>query len=336
MLGCASLLLSSCMTIFTGTTENILVNRDTTEPVTIVTADDTIVSSDQPISLRLKKKHLNQPIHFSSPHYRYQSLIPGRKVDWLGAYFDLYSCGIGLAVDAGTGALYHPAEHSYYIAAVSKDSTEAQLPVNDRRVPSLLKPRCSAFYHHELRLQGSLGMDFNNSSYNDMRDRVCTELKMQNNLLLDLGLNAAIGLAYFYHFDERWAAGLSVGTSRREADDLVHYSEKDANGERHNEGGTMHCTAWYLLPAAKCHWLFFSGCRLYTKVSAGLLWQHNWFSDSANTPPPPHQRYNERGCHLAYQFSPLCIEVGKTHLHAFAELGYGMEGIFSAGISYHF
>lgn len=58
--------LASCMTLFSKSEESILVNRDTTEPLTILTADDTLQASEQLMEIRIRKKHLNRPIRFVS------------------------------------------------------------------------------------------------------------------------------------------------------------------------------------------------------------------------------------------------------------------------------
>ena len=364
-----SSLLTGCMTIFTPSSETIFINRPTAEPVTIITASDTLVAEGQPIELSLKKKHLNKPIQIASEEYEYQTLIPGRRTDWWGFFADLYlSEGVGLIVDYSSGAIYHPREKSYYLMAARKDTLRSELPVADHRAPSPFKPTtysAKRHYRHELRLGLSIGNALHNGCYDRMSQRVADRLHLNGyEGELDCGLGAvanfAASLSYYYHLDDHWAVGMIAGTGTRPNGD-AGYTELDPDlkqswrNDWHTDTppevyvGSMESTSWFFLPSAKYYWAFTPGTRLYSKAALGLMSQHNWFGpydlpndayfgprNAARPALSEISRLSERRWHVAGQLSPVGVEVGRSWLRFFAELGYGMEGIFIAGWSCYF
>lgn len=364
-----SSLLTGCMTIFTPSSETIFINRPTAEPVTIITASDTLVAEGQPIELSLKKKHLNKPIQIASEEYEYQTLIPGRRTDWWGFFADLYlSEGVGLIVDYSSGAIYHPREKSYYLMAARKDTLRSELPVADHRAPSPFKPTtysAKRHYRHELRLGLSIGNALHNGCYDRMSQRVADRLHLNGyEGELDCGLGAvanfAASLSYYYHLDDHWAVGMIAGTGTRPNGD-AGYTELDPDWKQswrndcHTDTppevfvGSMESTSWFFLPSAKYYWAFTPGTRLYSKAALGLMSQHNWFGpydlpndayfgprNAARPALSEISRLSERRWHVAGQLSPIGVEVGRRWLRFFAELGYGMEGIFITGWSCYF
>ena len=335
---CMSGLLSSCMTLFTSADEMILVNRDTTEPVTIVTADDTLSCSRQLMEVSVKKRHLNQPIRFVSEENVYQDLIPGRRIDSFGFLADLYLYGVGMPIDFATGKIYKPASTTYYVASAPLDSCTA-LPVKDCRLPSPWRPRGHRLYRHEVRLGIGLGNAMNGRAYDDLYDRTCRELNLSDDpdaFYCGLGavVNASASLAYFYHLNERWALGLTIGTGGQPYESLARPAAAKGQGQETTYAGDIYSTSWFFMPTVKLHWAFLPTMRCYSKVGLGALSQHNWFAPADDFRPA--QRYDERTCHLAYQLSPIGIEVGQSWLRFFCELGYGHEGVLTMGFSTFF
>lgn len=332
--------LSSCMTITQGTRERIIINRDTTEPVSILTADDTLTLQQQTLEVSVKKKHLNRPILLQSDNYVYEPFIPGRSVDWFGFCADACLYAVGLAVDFANGAIYHPAQSTYYVSAVPRDSASTPLPLKDYRPASVFKPQGGKTYHHELRLGANFGNFLNRTSYYRMYDRVCETLGLEkyDDWYCGLGavVNASASLSYFYHLDPRWAVGLIGGTGRKPYKELGHSVPPD--DPRHDYpdqqyDGDVMATTWFVLPAVKFHWAFFNGNRLYSKVGLGALSQHNWYQGTTPADPNTLRIMGERRWHAAYQISPLCIEAGRSFLRFYGEVGAGMEGIVNLGFS---
>ncbi len=54
-------------------------------------------------------------------------------------------------------------------------------------------------------------------------------------------------------------------------------------------------------------------------------------SNSSNFP-----NIKEEKARVAYQFSPVGIEIGSNHLRFTSELGYGLQGIWNVGLVWHF
>ena len=335
-------LLSSCMTIFTSSSETIIINRDPTEPVTVVTTTDTLTTTSNAIEITIKKKDLNNPIYLTSDRHVYQPLIPGRRIDWVGAYFDLYSYGIGLIVDFSTGAIYHPKQKTYYVASAPCDSVSTSvLPLKDYHSPSVWKPREQPPYHHEVRLSIGVGNVLDKHCYQRMYNRACQSLGLEEHDTWYCGLGAvanfSANVSYFYHFNQRWAFGAIIGTGTQPYEELAYPSPRqrpDDDFHRQDYAGDMNATSCYFMPAAKWHWAFFKAARLYSKAGIGAMQQHNYFT--ACRPTPDSRQMDERRWHLAYQFSPIGVEVGSRWLRFFAELGYGMEGVLNMGWSCYF
>lgn len=341
------LLLSSCMTIFEGTKATITVGCDVPDPVTAITSTDTLTFTNQPMTLQLKRNHLDQPIRFESEHWALQSLVPGRRSN---PYSLLSLCftGVGILVDIVSGAAYKPVQNYYHVDAARKDTLSAPLPLLDYQKslsnvekPSFMAPLPSRpFFCHELRLSVNFGNVFNNASY----DRFGKLARENQHLTEDpdafscgLGsvMNASISLSYFYHLNPQWSAGLIVGTGRRPYDDLVIEKTTTPQGNDASEplyAGNLNCTDWYFMPAAKLKWYFMHKSCIYSKVAFGAMSQHEYFK-AVNC-----DLFNDsrRTWHVAYQLSPIGIEVGSGSLRFFTELGYGMEGVVNIGTSYHF
>lgn len=362
-------LLTGCMTIFSPSSETILINRPTAEPVTIITASDTLVAEGQPIALSLKKKHLNKPIQIASEEYEYQTLIPGRRTAWWAILADLYFTeGVGLIVDYSSGAIYHPRQKSYYVKAARKDTLRSKLPVADHRAPSPFKTtiyNAKRHYRHELRLGLSIGNTLHDGCFDRMSQRVADRLHLNgymDELYCGLGAvtNFAASLSYYYHLNDRWAVGMIAGTGTR-PNGYEGYMDPDPNWKQGWPSdwptdtppevfvGNMESTSWFFLPSAKYYWGFTPGARVYSKAAVGLMSQHNWFepfdlpndtyfgyTNAARKAISEGSHLSERRWHLAGQLSPFGVEVGSSWLRFFVELGYGMEGIFTMGWSCHF
>ena len=331
--------LASCMTLFSKSDASILVNRDTTEPLTILTADDTLQASEQLMEIRVRKKHLNRPIRFVSEENVYQELIPGRRIDAFGLLADLYLWGVGLPVDFATGKIYQPANTTYYVASAPADSCPA-LPVQDCRPPSPWRPREGRLYRHELRLGAAIGNRMNKASHDELYRRTCRELNLTEDpdaFYCGLGavVNASASLAYYYHLDRRWAVGLIAGTGGQCYESLA--SREAAHGQQQESttyAGDIYSTSWFFIPTVKLHWAFQPAIRFYAKCGVGAMSQHNWFDPADGFRAA--QSFDERTWHWAYQLSPVGIEMGKDRLRFYCELGYGHEGVLTMGFSTFF
>ena len=81
--------------------------------------------------------------------------------------------------------------------------------------------------------------------------------------------------------------------------------------------------------AAEILWLYCSrrDIQVYGTLGAGITQWREYDLDQDNT------RFVESGEKFGFQFSPLCLRVGRA-LGAFAEFGVGYKGLFNGGLSY--
>lgn len=201
---------------------------------------------------------------------------------------------------------------------------------------SPFKPIPKPLYHHELRLSGCFDNTMHKSSYNSFYDRVRTEYRLESldDFTCGIGINLSISLAYYYHFNHRWSAGIIVGTGEGLYKELaVPQPTIIIDGNEYYQqqyDGAVDCTNWYFMPSIKMNWYFWRIINLYSKVAFGAQNQHCWYN-SYDRPT-----ISERKWHPAYQLSPIGIEAGRKHFHWFGEFGYGTESIVSTGIIWRF
>ena len=104
--------------------------------------------------------------------------------------------------------------------------------------------------------------------------------------------------------------------------------------------GSMYTTSTYVMPAVKYNWLFHKGFSCYSKAGLGLSAQHVWFDKAhpnMETQSYEYMReYDHRFHRLEGQLTFIGMEIGKGSLRFFTELGWGLEGVFNIGFSYHF
>ncbi len=346
-------LLSSCMTIFTGDTVALTLSSVVDEPVSIATCEQVYDSVRLPARIEVKKRYLNLPIRLSSDNYVFSPLYPGRRANewsWLAA---CYTEGISAIVDLSTGAWYKPVQQQYFVPAIHRDSLALRrdtLPAADYRMPSVLKPHGMRFYRHELRLMGGLGPYVENSSFRQRRGEVYSGIMLGPTHDVDCGFDVSGGFSveYFYHLDERWALGLAVGSAVSSEALCDEKFEFDPEAVTLQDGklGTMRTTATYLLSALKFNWLFFNGGSFYSKAALGLSRQHVWFTGNhphvhyAIDESPYYtytysRDYDNRFWRLEGQCTFVGIESGRAPLRFFAELGWGLQGVFNVGLSYN-
>lgn len=131
-----------------------------------------------------------------------------------------------------------------------------------------------------------------------------------------------IGMEYFYHV-KPWCGVGAIATYGH----LIQDSSKDDN-----KVGTKTDRYTTLMPAVKFDWLRREAVSLYSKLGAGVTWRQEkreFEGDNA--------QYNsdKTEAHFNWQVSLLGVEAGKR-LRGFAELGFGEQGLFIAGVRYRF
>lgn len=150
-------------------------------------------------------------------------------------------------------------------------------------------------------------------------------------------------LEYFYHLNQRWAVGGSVGIGTSSKSAYLPWDEK-YNPEHPDPvtyviGGiayslfpetelTLRSHSYFAMPTVKYTWYGHNRFRLYSKAGLGL--QYYRLNVTSHIPPIPE--WDEHKLKMAYQLSAVGIEVGGERMRGFTELGYGRQGIFNMGI----
>jgi len=126
------------------------------------------------------------------------------------------------------------------------------------------------------------------------------------------GFWGPVALEYYYHVSPVVGVG-AVAT-------ISGCSWENSSGLSKNSTSTYYS----FMPSVKFNWLRKNHFGMYSKAAAGILVQHA--SNDATT-----KNYTN----FVYHLSALGIEFG-GQLRGFAELGWGEQGVFLAGLRYKF
>ena len=96
-----------------------------------------------------------------------------------------------------------------------------------------------------------------------------------------------------------------------------------------------------VMPTVKQMWIENMNIGLYSKVAAGICIASNKaeMTNGVTEKTPGEltdQIKSDKGTRFAYQASVIGFEAGSDNLRAFAELGYGFQGIGQVGVCYKF
>ena len=94
------------------------------------------------------------------------------------------------------------------------------------------------------------------------------------------------------------------------------------------------CTNTYLtlMPAVKFNWLRTNNFGMYSKLAAGATLR----SENIDYDDSSKSDYSHSGLHFNWQASLLGLEAGSSTIRAFAELGFGEQGVGLVGLRYKF
>ena len=221
------------------------------------------------------------------------------------------------------------------------------------RATIISDPSPAPLYRHEL----SGGLTFNSYIRHGYFNNTCETLEQQGYTYQGecfdiITIPVGADLRYFYHPSQHWAIGGLYGTSLYH--ERMSYDEENENGQptyvetADSPSYHIHVRSRYLLLGAKLHWLAKPGFHCYSLAAGGIEWQHHatsaqWMEDEDGNYPLildtkylHNKKEHHRQTRLAYQITPIGISMGTGNLHFFMELGYGVEGVFNIGLSYHF
>lgn len=120
------IMLSSCATIVSGGNPSITINGNISEPVTIVTEEQTYPNISLPAVVKVNRHHLDgQRIRITSDNYKFNDIILEKSVNgW--AFGNILLGGlIGWGVDLATNCVSKPAQTQFTILPLEKQEKEA-------------------------------------------------------------------------------------------------------------------------------------------------------------------------------------------------------------------
>ena len=96
----------------------------------------------------------------------------------------------------------------------------------------------------------------------------------------------------------------------------------DEDGNKiYTEGETNHHDMVSIMPSLKLLWFNRPHFSMYSKLAAGLLL---------------HFGGEKPGANVAFQLSPVCADFGGRLCRGFVDLGFGCQGLASAGVRFCF
>lgn len=343
------LLLTSCATMISGTRARIILEGDVLEPLTVTTATDTIDSLLLPATISLKRRNLNTPVTLTSPNYDYANIIPGRKTNpWVLANF--LNGGMGLLVDVATDALYQPIHERYTVMSRPKGNsveTTAPMPPLDYTRTKLnlgtAKPfDRNRFYRHEVNVLLGLGSSVWRGTH-DQQVRQFSDMGMEHPFFCGIDVDGASwSIRYFYHLNPRLAIGAIFGKASAYDDLETPYDPEEPDECALSPYAHVHTKTTFFMPAVKYSWLRGNGFSFYSVAALGMQNSHTWSSvHTVNVSIYPelvyehHRRvvFNLKQWKLAPQLMAFGFDFGGRNFRFFAELGYGIEGVFNIGLS---
>lgn len=310
---------TSCASIVTGSKATVLLDGELPDTLTIQTDVTTYADVVLPQQVEVKRRHLKEPIRVLKDSAEVTQVYPGRKINdyfWGNLAF---AGAVGMGIDWATGSIYEPA---YDVCVLNR--TESGIVV--QYVPKVKRP--ANFYRHEIGGGLAVVAYENKSRFHTMEDVVTQGLGYESEAQsMYLGA-ASVGLRYYYHIDEHWAVGLQLG----HVGDYTPYVKTGADGKV--EDAELLLRSPYLMATAKYYWKPTGFVSLYSKGGIGAQRRQLLFRAYDNR--ADNRFFDEKKWLPAFQFSPIAIEVGRHNFRFFTELGYGTEGVFSFGITYHF
>ena len=356
---------SSCATMFTGTKADIFIDGDVNEPVTISSSAGVYKDVSLPTFVEVKRRHLNgQHIQINSDHHAFEDIV--LEKDFNG--WALASAVSGITpflIDLMTNAVSKPKFDQFFIipkdglttagtlhgkrptVQASTMSSETKATLREKRLPV-------KFPRHEFNATLGFGPNqadrFTKRFVDDFIQSMHMEVEGECGDIF--GNSYVVGkLEYHYRLNRKWDIGAFVawaGSSEGYTD------EHDDAMEEHQQDNPGTITYGYskgrgfsLAPSVRYTWYETRNCRLFSRVSLGMMRHHLKFDIEEMKYGNITKRlgvgstiredsFEKTKWRMAYQFSPIGINVGTGPLRFFAEIGYGCLGVCNVGLGFCF
>lgn len=207
-----------------------------------------------------------------------------------------------------------------------------------KEVPILLlfglfafQPIAAQSKRHEVKIGFGVGDDTHyNKIINDYKKAYQLEDvgESYDNFLADY--NISIWAEYLYHFNNHLAVGGTAGYSK--VDGCTYFTGAFSQAEEGNHKSIdLDTHTFFVMPSVKATWFNFTHVSLYSRGAAGLAHYQLTTENSQGIIPRDESRIKG-----IYQLSPVGVEVGGERVRFYSELGYGIEGVFSLGVTWQF
>lgn len=143
---------------------------------------------------------------------------------------------------------------------------------------------------------------------------------------------------YYYHLNEWLGIGsiFAFGNYKNSKPDLFESYYTDDNGNIAFYGRVAKSSYYTLLPAIKFNFVRKTHFGLYSKAALGVTLRTESIEYIDYDTRKNDYNDSENSWLLNWQLSFIGVEAGSPYLRGFAELGYGEQGVVSAGIRYKF
>ncbi len=327
------LALSSCATMISGTKAEIMLNGEVDEPVNITTSDATYTQVELPITVKVKRRHLNgQRIKISSESYAFNDIVLKKSInEWtfLNPYF------VTIGVDMLTNAVSKPEQDVFYITPVGPSSMADSIRVADSLLiaQNFINEELSLKSHrHELNVGLGFGPNQADADKRRMIRNFTDNYSLEPSFICgDIFGDSYIlaNIEYHYRLNRKWDIGALVAWG---------LSNDSYDGSKINTDpfslvlrtGYERCLYFVAAPSLRYTWYEDCNLRLYSRSSLGLMRHHLYFSVS-DANDYHHIKYNP-----AYQITAIGGNVGLDAFRIFVEVGYGFLGLvrFGAYVSF--
>lgn len=216
-------------------------------------------------------------------------------------------------------------------------------------MPGAVMSWAQDFYRHEISYGFGFG-DVGELKWEQYNEKV-VPANYEQSFFCGVHIDNTVYWEYNYNINERLAVGASFGcgyfSENYDRCDIAFSDETSfpkVSEQMTTEGNCAYAMAtirykWYRSARNKF--------RLYSQAALGYaetefssdFWQDRYYDVGEDRYASIHDYLggsSESHHLLAYQFTPIAIETGKSHWHWYCELGYGYKGVLNMGIRYSF
>jgi len=153
----------------------------------------------------------------------------------------------------------------------------------------------------------------------------------------DASYSGAISRQYIRNFNRTIGFGAAVCYENISKDGTAHFIW-DKESERREQDCKANEKYNYIaiMPVIKIRWFNAKCVSMYSKVAAGFtianIKQTAYNYQESTLSEPTTKTSTDTATEFAFQLTPVAIEAGSPRVRAFAEIGFGQQGVFNLGL----